>query len=171
MKPSFFLLAIFLLSPVSAIHSYEPGAKPVPIIFDTDITVDVDDVLALAMLHTLADRGKCEILGVTISKVNDLTASFVDALKTFYGRPDIPIGVGENLPPRDSKYLALVKERDEDAFRYPHDVEISQEAEKAVPLIMRLLENADDKSVAIIQVGLATNLAPLLEADGAMELI
>ena len=83
----------------------------------------------------------------------------------------IPIGVGENLPSRDSKYLALVKERDEDAFRYPHDVEISQEAKKAVPLIMRLLENADDKSVAIIQVGLATNLAPLLEADGAMELI
>jgi len=171
MKPSFFLLAIFLLSPFSAIHSDEPGAKPVPIIFDTDITGDVDDVLALAMLHTLADRGKCEILGVTISKANDLAAPFVDAVNTFYGRPDIPIGVGENLPPRDSKYLALVKERDGDAFRYPHDVGISQEAEKAVPLIMRLLENADDKSVAIMQVGLATNLAPLLEADGAMGLI
>ena len=33
------------------------------IIFDTDITGDVDDVLALAMCHTLADRGACELLG------------------------------------------------------------------------------------------------------------
>jgi inosine-uridine nucleoside N-ribohydrolase len=167
-----FLHVIFLLlSPFSAVLSDEPRAKAVPIIFDTDITGDVDDVLALAMLHTLADRGKCEILGVTISKDHDLAAPFVGAVNTFHGHPDIPIGVGEKLPPRDSKYLALVKERDGDAFRYPHDVGISQEAEKAVPLIMRLLENADDKSVAIIQVGLATNLAPLLEAEGAMELI
>jgi hypothetical protein len=139
-----FLHVIFLLlSPFSAVLSDEPRAKAVPIIFDTDITGDVDD----------------------------LAAPFVGAVNTFHGHPDIPIGVGEKLPPRDSKYLALVKERDGDAFRYPHDVGISQEAEKAVPLIMRLLENADDKSVAIIQVGLATNLAPLLEAEGAMELI
>jgi hypothetical protein len=71
-----FLLVIFLLSPFSAVLSDEPRAKAVPIIFDTDITGDVDDVLALAMLHTLADRGKCEILGVTISKDHDLAAPY-----------------------------------------------------------------------------------------------
>ena len=57
------------------------------IIFDTDITGDVDDVLALAMCHSLADRGACEFLGVTISKNNPLTASFVDAENTFTGGP------------------------------------------------------------------------------------
>ncbi|GEM_PF-1711723 len=38
------------------------AAEPVKIIFDTDITGDVDDVLALAICHTLADRGACELL-------------------------------------------------------------------------------------------------------------
>jgi len=39
-----------------------------PIVFDTDITGDCDDVLALAMLHALADRGECDIRAITISK-------------------------------------------------------------------------------------------------------
>ena len=146
-------------------------AAPVPVIFDTDITGDVDDVLALAMLHTLADRRQCEILAITISKENELAAPFVDAVNTFYGRPDIPIGVGENLPHRDSKFLPLVKEKDGDEFRYPHDIGVSKEPETAVPLILKTLEAAEDNSVAIIQVGLACNLAQLLETDGGKALI
>ncbi len=158
------LLSIFFL--FSFAH-----AKPVPVIFDTDITGDVDDVLALAMLHSLADRGHCEILAVTISKENELAAPFVDAINTFYGRPNIPIGVGKNLPHRDSKYLSLVEKKDGDAFRYPHDVGVTQQPEEAVALLLRILEAAGDESVAVIQVGLATNLAALLEADGGKELI
>lgn len=146
-------------------------AAPVPVIFDTDITGDVDDVLALAMLHALADRGHCEILAVTISKENELAAPFVDAVNTFYGRPDIPIGVGENLPFRESKFLSLVKEKDGETYRYPHDVGISQAPEAAVPLLMKTLAAAADNSVAIIQVGLACNLAQLLETEGGKALI
>ena len=147
------------------------GAAAVPVIFDTDITGDCDDVLALAMLHTLADRGHCEILGVTISKENPLAAPFVDAVNTFYGRPDLPIGVGENLPPRESKYLEIVNEREGDDWRYPHDIGVGREPEKAVPLLRRLLEAAEDHSVAVIQVGVATNLAQLLAAKGGRELV
>lgn len=160
-----FLTLLSLLSITSAF------SKPIPVIFDTDITGDVDDVLALAMLHTLADRGHCEILGVTISKEHPLAARFVDSVNTFYGRPDLPIGVGEDLQPRESKYLNLVEEKEGGAFRYPHDLGSGQVVEKAVPLIRRLLEDAEDGLVAIIQVGLATNLAQLLQVEGAKELI
>jgi inosine-uridine nucleoside N-ribohydrolase len=146
-------------------------AAPVPVIFDTDITGDCDDVLALAMLHTLADRGHCEILGVTISKENPLAAPFVDAVNTFYGRPDIPIGVGEKLQPRDSKYLGIVETRDGGTLRYPHDLGSGQQVEKAVPLLKRLLEEAEDGSVAVIQVGLATNLAQLIETEVGKSLV
>ena len=146
-------------------------AKPIPVIFDTDITGDVDDALALAMLHSLADRGHCEILAVTISKENELAAPFVDAINTFYGRPDIPIGVGENLPHRDSKYLSLVETKEGNQLRYPHDMGSGQEAEKAVPLILKTLEKAEDNSVAIIQVGLACNIADLLTAEGGKDLV
>ncbi|MDF1739069.1 MAG: nucleoside hydrolase [Verrucomicrobiales bacterium] len=164
MKPSLIALALLFFGLTA-------HAKPVPVIFDTDITGDVDDVLALAMLHTLADRGQCEILAVTISKENELAAPFVDAVNTFYGRPDIPIGIGENVPYRESKFLQLVKEKDGEAFRYPHDIGVTKEPELAVPLIQKVLAAAGDNSVAIIQVGLATNIAQLLESEGGKALI
>ena len=165
MKRHFFFFALVLC------FSPSLRAEPVPVIFDTDITGDVDDVLALAMLHSLEDRGHCKILGVTISKENELAAPFVDAVNTFYGRPDIPIGVGENLPPRESRFLSLATEKNGDSLRYPRDMGVSAKPEGAISLIRRLLEEADDDSVAIIQVGLATNIAALLDSDGGKELV
>jgi purine nucleosidase len=142
---------------------------PRPILFDTDITGDVDDVLALAMLHTLTDRRACDLKAVTISKEHELAAPFVDAVNTFYGRADLPIGVSATAPHRDSKYLQLVQERNAGGdFRYPHDLGSpgGQQAENAVALLRRMLAAAADGSVAIIQVGLAVNIADLL-ASGA----
>ena len=69
------------------------AAEPVPLIFDTDICGDCDDVLALGMIHALQSRGFCRLLAVTISVDHELAAPFVDAVNTFYGRGDIPIGV------------------------------------------------------------------------------
>ena len=146
-------------------------AKPVPVIFDTDISGDVDDALALAMLHSLADRGHCEILAVTISKKNELAPAFVDAVNTFYGRPDIPIGYGTEGPPRETKYLQLVKQKDGDNFRYPHDIGVTTEPHDALELLKQTLEQAEDGSVAIIQVGTASNIAQLLRSEGGKELI
>ncbi|TWU01363.1 nucleoside hydrolase [Neorhodopirellula pilleata] len=141
-------------------------AQPVPVIFDTDITGDVDDVLALAMLHTLADRHECEILAVTVSKINPLAAPFVDAVNTFYGRPDIPIGVTRDAQKRDSKYLHLIQQRDGDELRYPHDLTSSDAAPDAVATLRQTLAAAEDHSVVLIQVGLAANLADLIESAG-----
>tara|TARA_R110002049_G_scaffold27321_2_gene94082 strand:- start:190858 stop:191898 length:1041 start_codon:yes stop_codon:yes gene_type:complete len=141
------------------------GGEPVPIVFDTDISGDVDDVLALAMLHTLADRNECTIEAVTISKINPLTAPLVDAVNTFYGRPDIPIGVVRDAQHRDSKYLHLAKQRDGDSFRYPHDLRSSDDAPDAVTVLRRTLSKAKDDSLVIVQVGLATNLADLLQSS------
>ena len=56
--------------------------RPLPIIFDTDIGNDIDDVLALALLHELADRREVEILAVTISKDNPWCAPHVDLINT-----------------------------------------------------------------------------------------
>ncbi|WDQ16004.1 nucleoside hydrolase [Rhodopirellula sp. P2] len=141
-------------------------AKPLPVIFDTDITGDCDDVLALAMLHALQDRGECELKAVTISKVNPLAAPFVDAINTFYGRGDLPIGATREAQRRESRYLKLCKTRDGDRFRYPHDLLSSDDAPTAVEVLRRTLAQSDDASVVIIQVGLATNLADLLDSKG-----
>lgn len=140
------------------------AAEPIPVVFDTDISGDVDDVLALAMLHALADRNECVLKAVTISKINPLTAPFVDAVNTFYGRGDIPIGVTRDAQRRESKYLSLVKTKDSSELRYPHDLLSSQEAPDAVAILRKTLAEADDHSVVLIQVGLAANLADLIES-------
>ncbi|MAR13584.1 MAG: nucleoside hydrolase, partial [Blastopirellula sp.] len=57
-------------------------APPVPLIFDTDIGNDCDDVLALGMIHALQTRGECELLAVTITKDHPLAARFTDAVNT-----------------------------------------------------------------------------------------
>ncbi len=154
---SVFMLVALCISSLSTF-----AREPVPVVFDTDITGDVDDVLALAMLHALADRGECELVAVTVSKINPLTGRFVDAMNTFYGRPEIPIGVTHDAQVRDSKYLSLVETVDGDRFRYPHDVRTNDELPDAVHLLRQQLASADEHSVVIIQVGLASNLAALV---------
>lgn len=139
---------------------------PAKIVFDTDIAGDVDDVLALAMLHTLADRDECTIEAVTVSKTHPKNGPMVDAINTFYGRPDLPIGVTKGDYPRESKYVKLVDETDKHGFRYPHDLLSSADAPDAVTVLRQVLANAESNSVSIVSVGLAVNIADLLDSPG-----
>ncbi|MEM6979672.1 MAG: nucleoside hydrolase, partial [Planctomycetota bacterium] len=141
------------------------AGDPIPVIFDTDITGDVDDVLALAMLHALADRGECNIEAITISKIHPQVVAFVDAVNTFYGRPDLAIGMTRDSQHRFSKYLDLVSARSGTELRYPHDLASNDQVPDAVTVLRRTLANAEDRSVVVIQVGLATNLADLLDSS------
>ncbi|PQO38843.1 nucleoside hydrolase [Blastopirellula marina] len=163
MNRTYLVVAVLMGSLVFGIGQAR-ATEPVPVIFDTDISGDVDDVLALAMLHALADRNECDIKAVTISKVNPLTAPFVDAVNTFYGRGQIPIGVTHDAQKRESKYLSLVKTKDEGELRYPHDLLSSDDAPDAVTILRKTLAAAEDKSLVLIQVGLAANLADLVES-------
>src|ERR1700752_1626134 len=63
-----------------------------PVIFDTDMGNDIDDALALAMLHALSDRGECLLLGVTLPNANAAAVPYVRMINRFYGRPDLPVG-------------------------------------------------------------------------------
>ena len=112
------------------------SAEPVPLIFDTDICGDCDDVLALGMIHALQSRGLCTLLAVTISVDHELAAPFVDAINTFYERGDIPIGVvGKGGVIEKSEFLSLVKEQDGDRFRYRHDLVSEESAKDATSLL------------------------------------
>lgn len=152
----------FALSAMAQNLSAAPE-RPVPLIFDTDIGNDVDDALALGVIHALQSRGECELLAVTITKDHELCAPFVDAVNTFYGRGDIPIGVVKDGPtPGDSKFLPLAEQRDNGELRYPHDLMSSADAPDATTVLRKALASAGDSSVAIAQVGFSTNLARLL---------
>ncbi len=136
------------------------------LIFDTDICGDCDDVLALGMIHALQSRGDCRLLAVTISVDHEQAAPFVDAVNSFYGRGDIPIGVvGQGGVVEKSAFLSLVEEKDADGrVRYPHDLLSGRTAPSATAVLRKTLAAQPDHSVVVAQVGFSTNLARLLDS-------
>ncbi|MFO0905592.1 MAG: nucleoside hydrolase [Pirellulales bacterium] len=140
-----------------------PKPQPVKVIFDTDMGNDVDDALALAMLHALHRRRDCDLLAVTLTKNHPLAGRYVDAVNTFYGRGDLPVGVRRKGKVEDSKFLPVATVMDDGKLRYPHDLDPAT-APDAVPLLRRLLAQEPDQSVTLVQVGFFSNLAELLDA-------
>src|SRR5262245_35461058 len=151
---------------------FEPSARTigkVHLCFDTDMGNDIDDALALGVIHALQTRGECELLGVTLSKDNEFAAPFVSLVNTFYGRGQVPVGVVKNgKTPEDSKYIRLPAQAtgENGAQRYPHQLRSGKDAREAVGLLREVLASQADHSVVIAVVGFSTNLARLLDSDG-----
>jgi inosine-uridine nucleoside N-ribohydrolase len=139
---------------------------PVPLIFDTDIGNDVDDVLALGLIHSLESLGECKLLAVTITKDNAYAAPFTDIVNAFYGRGDIPIGVvrGGATPDDGAFNRQLATTEENGKPRYPHKIRNGSEAPEATALLRKVLASQTDGAVAIAQVGFSTNLARLLDS-------
>jgi hypothetical protein len=133
--------------------------QAVKIIFDTDMESDVDDVGALAMLHGLADQGEAEILATMVCSLNPWSVPTVDAINTYFDKPDIPIGTVKTLGVyRNSKYAKIISEE------FSNDIGLGEEAPDAVTLYREILTNQPDQSVVIVTVGYLTNLSYLLNS-------
>lgn len=135
---------------------------PLKIVFDTDMESDCDDAACLAMLHALADRGEIELLGTMISAKYPWSGPCADAINTYYGRPDLPIGVpkGKAGIQQSSQYAKQI------AQEFPHDCPKYDEAPDATALYRQILTAQPDGSVTIITVGDLTNLRYLIESEG-----
>ena len=158
-----------LLALLSIAHSRaaDPSPRPpVRLIFDTDMAEDVDDVGALAVIHALADRGECELLAVMVCARNEAIGPCADAINTWYGRPDIPIGYQRNLRngyPQPNPGDTSTKYADKVAAAFPHDLQRSSDAPDAARLYRRILASQPDTSVTIVSVGFLNNLRDLLD--------
>ncbi len=146
------------------------GLRPAKIILDVDLAEDVDDAGALAVLHGLANRGEAEILGVLVSSRNEWVVPCVDAINTWYGRPDLPIGYQRGHEfgyrnPKDSDRATPSKYAEPVAKAFPHDLKRSSEAPEAADLCRRLLAGQPDASVTVVSVGFLTNLRSLLDSQ------
>lgn len=151
---------------IAGLGATTEASSPVKVILDTDIGNDVDDALALAMLHTLADRKEVEILAVTICKDNPWAAVYVDVVNHFYGRASIPIGtVRHGVTPEDGPYIRAVSERKiGDSFVYPRRLKSGKDAPDAVRLLRKTLSGQPDGSVVLVSIGFLTNIARLLDS-------
>ena len=133
---------------------------PVPVILDTDISSDVDDVGAIAVLHSLANEGRVDILAMMVSAANPSAASCLHALNNYFGRPAIPVGViSVNGIPDDSKYTAVISNE------YAGDRGGKSTAAKdAASLYREVLAGQPDHSVIVVTIGYLTNLKNLLNS-------
>ena len=67
-------------------------AGRVPLIIDTDMSIDVDDVGALCVAHALADLGEVDIRAIVHDTGYSAGVGAVAILNEYYGRPDIRLG-------------------------------------------------------------------------------
>ncbi len=135
--------------------------QPVPIIFDTDIGPDYDDIGAITILHAMADNNECKILATIASNKHKRIAAVLDVMNTYFNRPEIPVGIVRgNAVDMEApqKWDSLIVEK------YPHDLKSNEQAEDALKLYRKTLAAQPDKSVTIVTVGFLTNMANLLQS-------
>ncbi len=154
-----FLCVCLLLAEIILVPVQSFAQSPLLVILDTDMDSDVDDVGALAMLHAYERAGKVRILGLIVTSDEAHSAACTDAINTYYGRGDIPIGVSQRDSLKSfSKYTRRVAEE------FPHRLQSPSAAEDGTALYRRLLAAAPDGSVVIITIGHLTSLSRLLDS-------
>ncbi len=154
-------LIVFLLFNSASFAQKASVKKPVPIIFDTDIGPDYDDVGAITMLHAFADSGQANILATIASDKYAKVSQVLSVFNTYFNRPNIPIAVpkGKAVDEPDSQHWS-----DSIVARYPHRVKSNADVPDAVALYRQVLAKQPDKSVTVVTVGFLTNLANLLDS-------
>ncbi len=163
MKDSYFLTILMffamIMTPSNLLAESSERMLPKKVIFETDMSTDVDDVGALAVLHALADNGEAEILAISFNEVHPNAANAICAINTWYNRGNIPIGIykGDLADPDGSSYLDVL-------VNFPHNLPTIP-TPSSLELYLQVLGEQPDNSVTIISVGFLNNLYDLLKAD------
>src|SRR6476660_3188040 len=150
---------ILLLSFMMIESFSQKSSNPVPIIFDSDIGPDYDDVGAITLLHAFADKSEAKILATVASNKYPNAAAALSVFNTYFKRPDLPIGVpkGDAVNISDGQHWS-----DSIIAKYPHKIHSNDDAEEALRVYRKILSQQPDNSVTIVTVGFLTNLANLM---------
>lgn len=140
------------------------------VIFDTDYGFDVGDVGALAVLNALADNGETDILAAITTVTDAHAPGAMDAVNSFYGRPDLPLGHNTDAPESYRWDKAYPYWRNPAPHfianlgsEYPHDTDAGVPA--AAKRYRETLAAVPDGSVKIVAIGFMKNLADLLKSS------
>ena len=126
-----FLLALLLTVGISHAADAQP---PVGIIFDTDMGGDCDDVGALFILHGAVERDEAKLLATMGCVSADAIARAIDAMNTWFGRPEIPVATL-----KDPGFMPRPGYSREISARFPHRFPTSTDYPDAVTLYREIL--------------------------------
>jgi len=153
------IILVVLLS-IASIDVFCQKVTAEKIILDTDFGNDCDDTGALAILHQMAYTGEAEILATMYPMTDEFGASAIDAVNTYYGKPNIPVGAYKGNYQYKGKhndyYNSLLTNN------FPNDLLSGKNAPDAIVLYRRILASQPDNSVTIVVVGPQRLVADLL---------
>lgn len=177
MKRLFILLLACTLFTYS--HAQKLATEQVNIILDTDVGSSTDDLFALDLLYKYMDEGKVNLLAVMLDREGDISAEITDVFNTWYGYPNIPIGVTHNSvknPKVFIDYSAVVTKTEKINAKgepdpkgkktrpyFKRTVTDVSKLPESVKLYRKILSEQPDRSVVICAVGFLSNLGQLLE--------
>jgi hypothetical protein len=160
-------VGIVPLLPAADTSAAPSAAPPISVILDTDMGDDCDDVGALFILHGAVERGEARLLATMGCVSADAIAPALDAINTWFGRPEIPVGTL-----KEPGFLVGPHYTAEIARRFPHRFPSGKDYPDAAALYRQVLAKQPDGSVVVLAIGPLRNLAHLLKSppDGASPL-
>ncbi len=154
------------------------------LIIDTDFGFDCDDAGALAVANILINEGKINILAVTHSVNKKIGCDAIKLINDYYGNPDIPVGVAEryalNVDEFYEEFYAKFHYADgfpgwgekPTFFKILNNLNLKKYKNvvyrPAKEVIIEKLDESDDKSVTVVCIGQANNIADVLDTNGAL---
>ena len=142
-------------------------AEPINLILDADFCSSTDDLFALMMINHFMDEGRVDLKGVIVDREGAKNAGVVDIFNTYYGHPNVPVGLERNgvkNPRCFIPYNGICDLKDvhgNPMFKRSFDENKCMEGYK---LYRKLLSEAKDKSITVVAIGFMTTIAQLFES-------
>ncbi|MBO7055691.1 MAG: nucleoside hydrolase [Bacteroidales bacterium] len=136
------------------------------IIIDTDLGSSTDDVATICMAYSYMRQGRAKLLGIVVDRIGEQNAVFADVLNTYFGFPDIPIGLcrnGVENPQIFTDYAHIAeKKRADGSPLFARSQTIFEDDYK---VYRKILASQPDNSVTVLSIGFLTSLANLLTSS------
>jgi hypothetical protein len=168
------------IQPLAEIAKQPPG--PIPVIVDTDMASDCDDVGALALLNSFMVQGEANLIACITNVRNGDSGAVCQAIDAYYGHGSIPVGSyqGENNPAvKMTSVLAPAPpegyhgEGRKDGSHYTvavhkqfvPDFPTDDKLPAGVDVYRKALASAKDGTVVIVSLGLMQNIQDLIQSQ------
>jgi len=159
-------LSTGLLSIYAGLVQGSTATASVPLIIDTDMSFDVDDVGAICIAHALMDLGEAELLAVVHSSGYPEGIGAASVINEWYGHSSVRLGAYKGSFGKDANgewisglYVPNLVQN------FPSPVKNLSQVPESVEVYRQTLAEAADSSVAIAVIGFATNIAALLRSS------
>jgi hypothetical protein len=171
-----------VIQPLAPVKKQPKG--PIPVIVDTDLDSDVDDVGAVALLNSFMVRGEAKLIACVhnTSNVQLSSCATIQAINAYYGHPSIPIGQYHGEPGPKTQMTSVLLPAPPNGYHGParvcgssYTIQIHQcfnpefpnddKLPAGVDVYRKALASAADGTVVIASVGLMENLQDLIQSE------